>query len=152
MHSIVGQMVPKVCIINGKAASFYTQVRNIIRLITGVQHVANDDPDVRDLFKVFFLPNYNLLVVEVITRANDLSEQTCTVGMEASGTLNMKFLVNFGHIIRTTDGANNEIREETGEDNMLTFGFLTPEIDSAHSKMKHDETKVHDNYISEAIG
>ena len=152
MYSIVRQMVPKVCIIGGKAAAFYTQVRHIIRLITGVQHVANNEPDVGDLLKVFFPPNYNSSLAEVIIWANDFWEQTSTVGMEASGTLTKKFLMNCGLIIWTMDGANIEIREETVEDNMLTFGLLTPEIDSAHSKMKHGEYKVHDDCLSEAIG
>ena len=91
MFSIVRQIVRKVCIIDGKAEAFYTQVRHIIRLITRVQHFANNDPDVGDLLKVFFLPHYNFSLAEVIIRANDLSEHT--------GTLTMKFLMNGGLII-----------------------------------------------------
>ena len=96
MFRIVRQIVPKVCILDCKAVSFYTQVRNIIRLIMGVKHVGDNDPDIGDLFKVFFLPNYIFSLAEVIIRAKDLSEHTSTVGMEASGTLTMKFLKNGG--------------------------------------------------------
>ena len=88
-------MVPKVCIIGGKAAA-YNQVRHIIRLITGVQHVVNNDPEVGDLLKVLFLPNHNSLLAEVIITANDLLEHTSTASMEASDTLNVKFLMNGG--------------------------------------------------------
>ena len=128
------------------------QHATIIRLISGVQNIANSDPDVGDLLKVFFLPNFNFLLAQVIIRDIDLSEHTSTVGMEAWGTLTMKFLMNGGLIIWTTDVANIEIREETMENKMLTFGLLTPEIDSARSKMEHSEYKVHDDCISEAIG
>ena len=99
MFSIVRQIILKFCIIDGKAAAFYTQVRHIILLITRVQHIANNDPDFGDLLKVFFLPNYNFSLGEVIIRANDLSEHTSAVGMEASGTLTMKFLMHVGLII-----------------------------------------------------
>ena len=99
MFSILRKIVPKVCIIDGKAAAFYFQVRRITRLITGVQHVVNNDLDVGDLPKVFFLLNYNLSLSEVIIRANDLSEHTSTVRTEASFTLNMKFLMKDGLIV-----------------------------------------------------
>ena len=152
MQSIVHQMVPKVCISGGKAAASYTQATYIIRLITGVQHVLNNDPDVGDLLKVSFLPNLNVSLAEVIIPANDLSVHISTAGMEASGTSNMKFVMKSGLIIGTVDGANIETREETGDDKMFTFGLLTPEIYSARCKMKYGEYKVHDDRISEAIG
>ena len=91
MLSIERQIVPKVCIIDSKAEAFYTQVRHIIRLITHVQHFANNDPDVADLLKVFFLAHCNFSLAEVIIQANDLSEH--------AGTLTMKFLMNGGLII-----------------------------------------------------
>ena len=147
MLSTVRQIVPQVRIIDDNVAAFYTQARNIIRLITSVQHVSNNDPDVGDLLKVFFVTNYNFSLAEVIIRASDLSEHTSTVGMEASDRLTMKFLMNGGLIIWTMDSANIEIREETVEDNILTFGLLTSEIDSTRSKMKHGEYKVQDDCL-----
>ena len=105
LYSIAWEIVWKFRIIGVKAGSSYNQVRHIIRLITGLQHVIYNDHDVGELLKVFFLPNYNLSLAEFIIPADDLSEHTSTAGMEASGTFNMKFLMNRGLIIRTMDGA-----------------------------------------------
>lgn len=144
-------VVPKVCIIGGKAAASYTQAKHIIRLINGVSQVINNDPEIGDALKVFYLPNYNVTLAELIIPANDLSEHISTAGMEASGTSNMKFVMNGGLIIGTMDGANIEIREEQGEDNMFTFGLLTPQIDQERNKLKYGEHKVHDDRLSEAM-
>ena len=94
MYSTVREMVPKVCIIGGKAAAFYALLRHIFRLIMSVRLVVSSEQDVGDLLKVIFLPNYNFSLAEVVIAANDLSEHTSTVGMEASGTFSMKFLMN----------------------------------------------------------
>ncbi len=145
------QMVPKVCIIGGKAAASYVQAKHIVRLVNGVSKVVNNDPDIGDALKVFFLANYNVTLAEVIIPANDLSQHISTAGMEASGTSNMKFVMNGGLIIGTMDGANIEIREEQGEENMFTFGLLTPEIESARNKVKYGEYKVRDDRLTEAI-
>lgn len=144
-------VVPKVVIIAGKAAASYVQAKHIIRLITGVSSVVNNDPSVGDLLKVFFLPNYNVTLAEMIIPANDLSQHISTAGMEASGTSNMKFVMNGGLIVGTMDGANIEIREEIGEDNMFTFGLLTPEIDGARNDVKYGKHVVRDDRLSEAM-
>lgn len=144
-------VVPKVVIIGGKAAASYVQAKHIIRLINGVSQVVNHDSDVGELLKVFFLPNYNVTLAEVIIPANDISEHISTAGMEASGTSNMKFVMNSGLIVGTMDGANIEIREEIGEENMFTFGLSAPEIDQARNQLKYGEYKVHDDRLSEAM-
>ena len=144
-------VVPKVVIIGGKAAAAYVQAKHIIRLITGVANVVNNDPAIGDLLKVFFLPNYNVTLAETIIPANDISQHISTAGMEASGTSNMKFVMNGGLIIGTMDGANIEIREETGDDNMFVFGLHTPEIDHARNQLKYGEYKVRDERLFEAM-
>lgn len=142
--------VPKVVVIGGKAAASYTQAKHFIRLISGVSQVVNNDPAIGDLLKVFFLPNYNVTLAEVIIPANDISQHISTAGMEASGTSNMKFVMNGGLIIGTMDGANVEIREEVGDDNIFVFGLLTPEIDQARNHLKYGDYKVKDDRLSEA--
>lgn len=144
-------MVPKVVIIGGKAAASYVQAKRFIRLITGVSDVVNNDPAVGDLLKVFFLPNYNVTLAETIIPANDLSQHISTAGMEASGTSNMKFVMNGGLIVGTMDGANIEIREEIGEDNIFTFGLLTHEIDDARNQLKYGNSTVRDDRLTEVM-
>lgn len=144
-------VVPKVVVIGGKAAASYIQAKHIIRLITGVSQVVNNDPDIGDLLKLFFLPNYNVTLAEVIIPANDISQHISTAGMEASGTSNMKFVMNAGVIVGTMDGANIEIREEVGDDNMFVFGLHTPDVDHARNQLKYGEYKVRDERLSEAM-
>lgn len=145
------KVVPKVVVIGGKAAASYVQAKHFIRLINGVSEVVNNDEDIGDLLKVFFLPNYNVTLAEVIIPANDISQHISTAGMEASGTSNMKFVMNGGLIIGTMDGANIEIREEVGENNMFVFGLLTPEIEKARNQLKYGEYKVRDDRLTEAM-
>lgn len=128
------KVVPRICIIGGKAAPGYEMAKKIIKLCHAVAEKINNDSDIGDLLKLVFIPDYNVSVAEMIIPGADLSQHISTAGHEASGTGCMKFLMNGCLLLATADGSTVEIIEEIGEDNMFLFGAKVHEVATLREK------------------
>ena len=133
-------MTPRCVLIGGKAAPGYFMAKLIIKLVNSVADVINADERAKPFLRLAFLPNYRVTVMEIICAGADLSEQISTAGKEASGTGNMKFMMNGAITIGTLDGANIEIREEVGEENFFLFGLKAEEV--AHARAHYDPNAI----------
>jgi starch phosphorylase len=138
---------PRTVIFAGKAASAYAMAKTIIRLIHDVARVVNSDPRMRDRLKVVFVPNYGVSRAEIIIPAADLSQQISTAGTEASGTSNMKFALNGALTIGTWDGANIEIAEAIGRDQLFIFGLSADEVAQVRAQGYDPRRHVRDNRV-----
>ncbi len=147
----LAEEVPRVIIFAGKSAPGYYMAKMIIKLINNASAVINFNPRTSKYLQLVFIPNYNVSVAEVIIPASDISQHISTAGTEASGTSNMKFVLNGGLIVGTVDGANIEIGQETGAENIFLFGTLTPQVEDIRHKQVYGGGVEVDSKLEEVL-
>jgi starch phosphorylase len=142
---------PRCVLIGGKAAPGYYMAKQIIKLINNVARAVNRDPDTEGRLRVAFLPDYRVSLMEVIAPGTDLSEQISTAGKEASGTGNMKFMMNGAVTIGTLDGANIEIREQVGDENFFLFGLTAAEVEQRRGHYDPNAVIARDSALQDVM-
>lgn len=147
----IDNWTPRCVLVGGKAAPGYHMAKLIIKLVNNVAKIVNEDPDVGSRLKVAFLTNYNVSRMEIICPGTDLSEQVSTAGKEASGTGNMKFMMNGAITIGTYDGANIEILEAVGEDNFFLFGLKADEVEALRHNYQPQAYIDNDTELAEVM-